>query len=204
MAEFPEDYVLTAFLNDAVASTFKADVNDGSIVPNCLRIKTSSTDGTPANTTVSVIFDAQISGAEQTILDGKVAAHDGVEPVIGTGSAIVIPTDGFSTEQSIWTKVDGIMIFPGTSIVSVSGAKLSAYMDAGPTSYDLQVIDVSNDDAVIVSLLAQTNQTPMTWSNLIPVENLPVSTACFELQMRRNGGGAGEKVYNEAWMMELV
>lgn len=205
MAEFPESFVLTAFLNDAVANhVFKDDVNDGSIGPNCTDVRTSSTDGTPANTTVSVVFDAQISGAEQTILDGKVAAHDGVVPIIGTGAALTVPTGDFSTEQSIWTKVtDGVVIFPGTDLVTVSGAKISAYMDTGPTDYDLQVLDITHESAVIASLLGETELVPMTFTDLIPITNLPTGAACFELQVRRNGGGAGEKVYVEAWMLVL-
>ena len=98
-----ETYLRTAFTtsNGAVdAEALQAEIQaDAGIVPECLGVTKKTTD-------VDIEFDAALSGAEQTVLDGLVAAH--------TATALPEPTEVVQLEQR---QADGTPIF-------VQGARL--------------------------------------------------------------------------------
>lgn len=156
------------------------------------------------DTEAKATFADALSGADETSLDGSVSSHDGVElDPIGTGSEGFVALNDWTTEQATWTKAD-MFIYAGSKIVDVTGVKITAYMDAGPTSYDFRIVDVTHGDTVIGQALGLVETSPMQWSSVLPLSNLHADPSCWELQFKRNGGTAGEKIHGDGVSFEFA
>lgn len=153
---------------------FHDEVNaEGTISP-------SLTSVTLVGDVVSVTFNSALSGAEETTLDGLVSAHTPTN--IGSQTInLAVETDDITD-----TTYHTVMVFNylGSDSQTPTHIKVVSEMDDGGTSYDIRIMDVTNNNAVCTSnftnTLAQVN-------DLGTLSNLPTNAAIFEVQIKVNG-----------------
>jgi hypothetical protein len=107
----------------------------------------------------------------------------------------------FNTVSATYVQA-GIFRFGGTTTLSTpTKIKAIGWKDAATTSWDMQVIDITNS-LTIVTKTGNTGNIPEI-VDLGALSNLPASEAMFEVQLKRAGGTGGNMVHIHSLSVEF-
>ena len=153
--------------------------DDGGITPNLIGVNTEGDD-------VAIIFDATLSGGEETTLNGLVSAHVPDMSKPRKQFFIFAPKRNTITPKNNWV-LSGYFQYPGSDQAgTIDYIDLISCMDSGINNYDARVL-VKNTGAVLVEKTGMTNTETAT-IDLGTVSNVPTDKTTLELQIRKNGG----------------
>jgi hypothetical protein len=96
-----------------------------------------------------------------------------------------------STKNASYTAMYAFT-YTGSEINTIDKLTLLSYMDAGITSYDVRLFDVTHSTVITSANYSNTTQAIKTISS---VSNLPTTDSIFEVQARKNGGSANSLIY---------
>lgn len=162
----------------------KEIVAEGGIAPTLLRVDT-------VDDVVDIVFDAALSGGEQTTLTTLIGNHDHTVPVTYNNvSKISLKNETISTSTY---KRFGTFIYPGSNhtgtIAKICGI---GHMDIGVTSYSIKVDDKTNGTTIAVNTFTDTTE---GFINLGTVSNIPTEEAMIEICVKKTGGTGNKKAY---------
>ena len=104
MAAVKYTYLITDFLNDGVYAGGLGEEIGGSSITTVLSYINSNPDE------CDIYFESTLTGPEVTTLDGLVAAHDGMEPIVEAG--LVLSPDGYgSFDWDSITLISGAVVY---------------------------------------------------------------------------------------------
>lgn len=108
-------------------------------------------------------------------------------------------TGMFSTASTNYVQV-AIFYFAGTDAIGTPTAfKAIGFKDATPTSWDIQVVDLTN--ALTIATKTGNTGTAAEIVDMGTLSNLPTGPAMFEVQLKRTGGTGGSEVHAHALSM---
>lgn len=85
-------------------------------------------------------------------------------------------------------------IYPGADVGTLEKISVISYMDAGPTSYDIQIYDVTHSNAIATQNFS--NTTPAI-NTITSFSNIPNSDSIIEVRAKKNGVSVLTNVYVE-------
>lgn len=147
-------------------------MDDGGITPNIITVSTKGD-------IVKIQFDASLSGPEITTLNGIVSAHT---PTTPSKEMIfnITPIESY-IDSTFWVTVASFLHNKESSVTSMN---VISFMEVGGTSYDVRVVDITNNAVIASQNLANTDELN---NSLGTISNLPSDNAIFELQVKING-----------------
>lgn len=121
------DYLNTDFPNDVFnEDSLKLEIGANETITTALDYIRSHEDVQAGTITVYFGFAAELSQAEQTALDGVVAAHQGTPPVQVTWLASSVLTDSEKTATDVdpaWTELGGAVTTPDFFTPNIQSCK---------------------------------------------------------------------------------
>lgn len=178
--------------------------NPGSITPTFQGISTyiNTTDVSlppfidPGKNIVLFHFDGNLSSPEKTVLDGIISVHipDFTPTNFAYSKEIIFRRDNIS--NTTYRRVTKPFLFPG---ITSARAKFLGYMSSNATSYDVRILDKTNN-----TILSETNltNTECTLQDLGILSNGSSDPWIIEIFVRRNGGPSKTKIYMESINIE--
>jgi len=154
----------------------------------------------PGSDTDTTMVKAGVSGNPEMFWDESEDKFSFTKNIIlPNGPPIVVVFGGgtdipyFNTTNTAYTTV-GVFLFGGTTALNTP-SKISAigFKDAGPTSWDVRVLDITN--ALTIAAKTGNTGTSPEIVDLGVLTNLPTSPAMFEVQIKRTGGLPADFVY---------
>jgi len=105
-------------------------------------------------------------------------------------SIILMPRSNISANGS-YTRL-GTFEFP---VMKNAKAKSVSWMNGSATSYDIRLLDKSNNTVLLDTNLSNVTEQV---NNLGSLSNLPTSTSQVEISLKRNGGNNQTQIYLES------
>lgn len=202
-ANFSSDFVLNVGANTMTINAVAGgvEINAPSVFDGTFEIK--GTDGIEFSPGAGVdmnILSLLVAGAPTlkwvTALDKfeftkNIIVPDGPPIVVVFGGGTDVPY--FNTTNIAYTTV-GAFLFGGTTALNTpSKIKAIGFKDAGPTSWDVRVLDITNT-TTIATKTGNTGTAPEI-VDLGTLTSLPAAEAIFEVQIKRAGGLPADFVY---------
>jgi hypothetical protein len=132
--------------------------------------------------TVSIFFSGNLSNSEITTLDTIIAAHGPTTERASQMSNIALNQNCITA--NVYTKI-GTFIFPGTDYwEKVTNFRVISAMEAGGTSYDVRIIDLSNNNTICSRNFSNVIEAN---NDMGSIDNLPHDEAIFEIHAKING-----------------
>ena len=196
MATFTYTYSLSVdFGGNLATDQLRTEIEaDGGIAPTCLAVVSNLT--TPDD--VDIIFDAALSGGEETTLDGIVAAHVVQPTSISTNSFTLVPTIT-KYRSTKYTRVYAIIYAGSNNVGTINRMFAVSHMDSALTNYSLKVFDTTNRNILAENTFTNTKEQIV---ELTPINNIPTDQALLELHVKLTGSGG--KVYVNSALFEYL
>ena len=142
------------------------------------------------NDNVDISFANDLSLEERDILDQVISTHDHTVKSISNLIEIVQPLKAYSTLK-VFEKV-AVYLYNGNNMSTINNVKVVTYKDSDIDSYELQVIDVTNQKKIGEAIFYNNDESINNIENFI---NVPQNEAILEISIKNNGGSPTSKVY---------
>lgn len=130
---------------------------------------------------VAISFTQALTAGEQNLLNTVITNHI---PTTKTGikiSNISIFTQ--KVDETVYKSISNFN-FPGTTkIKNTTNFKVISFMEEGGTSYDIRIVDMTNNNVIVSKNLTNTEE---GITDLGTINSLPANEAIFELQVKVN------------------
>jgi hypothetical protein len=142
----------------------------------------------PDNEYQAAINSSSPSAGNPFVTSSDLSGAGGLKSAwIGFNGAVQT-TSGTYTRQSAF-------VWPGTLVIPfLSKINVLLRRNGAATSASLRIYDVTNA-LVIAEVTGVTNLDETIFTNLGPINNLPIGEATFEIQMLRVGAGVGARAF---------
>ena len=143
------------------------------------------------------MFTTALSGAEQTTLNGLISGHSPVVKPTYSRKHDLIPKKSFIKN----TTYERIVVFeyPGSNYGSpIINVTCISYMDSNCTSYDIKILDKTNNLVIVENNFTNTTEVKNT---LTPISNIPTDEAIIEIYVRKVGGVKKDKIHVQSLLL---
>lgn len=141
--------------------------------------------------TVEIEFDGSLSAGEQTTLNTLISNHSPNSDVGGVISNISVPEHFIDLTN--YTTI-ATFSYPGSNNwPNTSNIKVISIMETGGTSYDIKIMDITNNNQIVTKNLTNVDE---EICDLGTLSNLPTDPAIFEVQAKIVGSSTVAHVKN--------
>ncbi|QKF94442.1 hypothetical protein QKU48_gp0984 [Fadolivirus algeromassiliense] len=149
----------------------------------------------PYGDAIEIIFTNELNDEQKVILNTLVTQWDNLTPI--TYNQIVpisLKANGIS--NTIYKRY-GVYGYLGSKYIGeIKKISIVSYMD-NATNYSVRIYDVTNSKIIVESVF--TNKTEMML-DMGQLSNIPETASVIEIQIKKTGGTANDKVYSEVIM----
>lgn len=146
----------------------------------------------PGKTIILLEFNSTLSTTEKTFLDAIVVSHisDFTPTEFSYQKEVIFKRD--KIRNTTYISVIKSFVFPGTTCANAS---YIGYMDKDITSYDIKIIDISNQQILCETNLSNTVNKINILGNLV---NLSPNPWLIEVFIKKNGGSHNSNIYMDS------
>lgn len=192
------------FPNQKVApSKFSSEIKASSIsTATLLNITT-------VGNTCDVNFSTSLSGADETILNGLVAAHTGIETaIVFHATSKVISDEVQITQDSTWQVLGGVVASPEffvPALVGVKGRIVGSVKTVG-TGVQLKVVEAGASNVDMNSTPYSVSDTSNAWSVVKFLTDVAPRAGdwTYEVHGRLNGASSASMRFSSLTLLEIV
>jgi len=177
------EYTYTKSIATDFGGNFRSDnlvseINAQSFTPNLLRVDRTGD-------VVNMVFDASLSGGEETILNNTVIPnHSAVVPVFYKGTINNVLRNN-QINSSTYKRVSSFIYEGSNTIYTISKILSVGYMDSGVTSYSILIEDITHNNVISENTFTNTTEQILA---LTPINNIPTTQSKIEISVKKIGG----------------